>query len=211
MHFFPFSFIPRLSTTILTSSGDKLTRDKNKIQTDRLIKVPLGHNAKDTVARADLTKDVEIAIFETRNNSRTRACVKLFRTSSQSAGVYIRGHEREPRTAFVLLRPEHYRKRYLRFLRVAALYATATATYAVTPINIDQAQQWPAGKRIDILYFPPALTGCLRGRRCVTQTAIPGQTAGYAVLARDSTHDEMLMDENDMAVRFMNGCDRKRV
>lgn len=31
----------------------------------------------------------------------------------------------------------------------------ATATYSVTPINIDQAQQWAAGKRIDILYFPP--------------------------------------------------------
>lgn len=37
---------------------------------------------------------------------------------------------------------------------------------------IDQTQQWPAGKRIDILYLPPALTGRLRrGRRRVTQTA----------------------------------------
>lgn len=160
-------------------------------------------------SRADTAKDGDRNFRNSKQSSCTRVCQSVTWRARKVPGVYIRGHERQPRTAFVLLRPGHYRKRYLRFLRVAALYATATATYAVTPINIDQAQQWPAGKRIDILYFPPALTGCLRGRRCVTQTAIPGQTAGYAVLARDSTHDEMLMDENDTAARFMN--DRKRV
>lgn len=43
---------------------------------------------------------------------------------------------------------------------VVALYAMRPAIYTVvTPINIDQAQQWSAGKRIDILYFPTSLTG----------------------------------------------------
>lgn len=75
------------------------------------------------------------------------------------------------------------KERYSRTLSTlfVAPYATRRRRRPA-PINIDQAQQWPAGKRIDILYFPPTLTGCLRAR-CVTQTAIPGQTAGYAVLA----------------------------
>lgn len=99
------------------------------------------------------------------NNSR-HACVKVFHVRSQSVSIYIREHEQESRTAFVLLRPEHLQKEILSRAFYAlccsvALYATRRRRRP-TPINIDQAQQWPAGKRIDILYFPPALTGCLR-------------------------------------------------
>lgn len=88
-------------------------------------------------------------------------------------------------------------------LRCSVCNATTATTYAVTPINIDQAQQWPAGKRIDILYFPPALTGCLRAvcySNCDT-----GTNCRICCPRRDSTHDEMLMDESDTVDRFMNG------
>lgn len=96
--------------------------------------------------------------------------------------------------------------------RAVAPYATTTtATYAVTPINIDQAQQWPAGKRIDILYFPPGTDWLPRRTLVCYSNCDTGTNCRIRCPHRDSTHDEMLMDENDTAARFMTGCDRRCV
>ena len=72
--------------------------------------------------------------------------------------AYILARKLGASAAFVPLWPGHYRKRYSRFLRAVVVYMQRDGeTYTVVPpINIDQAQQWLAGKRIDILYFPPA-------------------------------------------------------
>lgn len=119
-------------------------------------------------------------------------------TLAKCRHIYMREHEQEPRTAFVLLRPEHYGKRYSRALstRYVALYMlTAAATYAVTPINIDRAQQWPAGKRIDILYFPPMLTG------------LPPRDVLLKLRYRDKLQD-MLSSPRFYARRDANGRER---
>lgn len=98
------------------------------------------------------------------------------------------------------------------FLRAVAPYATTTTTtYAVTPINIDQAQQWSAGKRIDILYFPPSADWLPRRTSVCYSNCDTGTNCRIRCPHRDSTHDEMLMDENDTAARFMTGCDRRCV
>lgn len=81
----------------------------------------------------------------------------------------------------------------------------ATATYAVTPINIDQAQQWLAGKRIDILYFPPSVDWLPPRASVCYSNCDTGTNYRIRCPRRDSTHDEMLMDENDTVGRFMNG------
>lgn len=130
-----------------------------------------------------MSKDRDNNFRNPRNNP-WYACVKMFRMRSQSTAVIHLRTRAGTKDRLCTITVGTLQKEILAlFLRTVAPYATTTtATYAVTPINIDQAQQWPAGKRIDILYFPPALTGCLAERWCVTQTAIPGQTAGYAVL-----------------------------
>lgn len=87
--------------------------------------------------------------------------------------------------------------------RRIAVYATRWRPILVTAINIDQTQQWATGKRIDILYFPRTLTGCLRDRWSVTQTAIQGTNCRIHRFLRDSPHDEMLMDVNDTGGMFM--------
>lgn len=134
-----------------------------------------------------------------RNNPR-HALVKVFHVYARKVPAYISASTSRNRgpPLYYYGRNITERDTLARFLRATLLCicnATAAATYAVTPINIDQAQQWPAGKRIDILYFPPMLTG------------LPPRDVLLKLRYRDKLQD-MLSSPRFYARRDANGRER---